>query len=353
MNTAAARYKLLREMLASLLQHNNVDFRNQILTTLTQRPGHFPIRPDRATARGRRTLPHLPIPGASTEAIYDLPAIPTLDVLPFDLLGDQDRRDVVARIHSLPADVYTLDVMFAKSRGLWTTWNFHKKPSTGYLRTVIIQVRLFDPVDDADLSFLDRRLDLGADDSRFSKTVEAFMGLIMMTLRYGPGWTMDSPTLGLDFYSIYRLVIDCKPTVDSGTHPSVLVDTRYLPGGQHHAAHHDGDLFPEHVHAHIAPEHRLGLFMARCFEHVLSFRVGGLCGQYLYAYVAEPIEVRVDGRITSKWSLDAMLHGDLAPHSGGGDQLADWKRRTWLRRRELEDLWDLYHDERRVDNGWY
>jgi hypothetical protein len=278
------------------------------------------------------------IPGASVSAIWNQPMWPTCDwISPLHYVhwNAGSLNEMVDLLEETPAEVFALDIMYAKEHGFWTTWFFHKQPDTLYLVRVNITVRIFDASPNVQMPrWFDtlRRHQIDGDWPQ-RRLLRGFLGVLAATFHLGPGFrdqrSPKMPQTGV--FAVNLLTVNFKESGLPGQdHPSLLVSDGF----------HGAKVLADGADRR-SPESQLGGLLRTMLRRVLClFRDDEMApaGQMLYENVLQSIKFEVNGQSAVVVDIEAIFNNLDASQVKRVEGFDEWKARTAVRREMLKNM---------------
>ncbi|KAI3578913.1 hypothetical protein IWW34DRAFT_819864 [Fusarium oxysporum f. sp. albedinis] len=201
-------------------------------------------------------------------------------------------QDVATR---LPNN-YHVDIMFVKNYGLWTTWDFTKRPTSRYIDKVTSTIRIFDPTDDLDDRFKDSLIFLGGCGGP-EPAVWAFYDLLIGLIEYGPGYL---GRLDNCCFIINEIEVDVVAPTDGAAHTKLECRDNENPVWLYRSRIRSRD---ERV-----PEKRLISYMTNELDYVFSATRYTIeyCLE-LHEHITESIIFKVNGQEWKKIQMNEVL----------------------------------------------
>ncbi|EXM16942.1 hypothetical protein FOTG_14832 [Fusarium oxysporum f. sp. vasinfectum 25433] len=249
-------------------------------------------------------------------------------------------QDVATR---LPNN-YHVDIMFVKNYGLWTTWDFTKRPTSRYIDKVTSTIRIFDPTDDLDDRFKDSLIFLGGCGGP-EPAVWAFYDLLIGLIEYGPGYL---GRLDNCCFIINEIEVDVVAPTDGAAHTKLECRDNENPVWLYRSRIRSRD---ERV-----PEKRLISYMTNELDYVFSATRYTIeyCLE-LHEHIIESIIFKVNRQEWKKIQMDEVLQNcdisrwqyDVGFRDRNAMKMTRWLNWVLDRRERMKKGLDL--DENRPD----
>ncbi|KAH7174730.1 uncharacterized protein B0J16DRAFT_418178 [Fusarium flagelliforme] len=239
---------------------------------------------------------------------------PTANLL---LVKRQFYKDVKYILDLLP-NVYHVDVMLVKDRGLWPTWHCPKPPSSDVIEEVTVTFRIFEPTDDLDFRFKDSLRFYGGVSGPVP-AVWVFHRLFLTLVHEGPGlmprYPMDVLSNRLRFI-IKRIKMNILSPNDGVAHTRLCCREDEGPQGW--------GFFPCLCRSSERPEDQLAKFIGSHMSYISEPSKDGIenIGRY-FKYLLEGISLRVNGVEYTTLDLDRSLE-DIDFGGRDGPTLRRW-----------------------------
>ncbi|KAF4430457.1 hypothetical protein FACUT_8823 [Fusarium acutatum] len=201
-------------------------------------------------------------------------------------------QDVATRL----SNNYHVDIMFVKNYGLWTTWDFAKRPTSRYIDKVTSTIRIFDPTDDLDDRFKDS-LSFRGGCGGPEPAVWAFYDLLIGLIEQGPGH-LGRPDNRR--FIINEIEVDVIAPTDGAAHTKLECRDDENPGWLYRSRIGPRD---ERV-----PEKRLISYMTNQLDYVFSATRHTIeyCLE-LHEQITESITFKLNGQEWKKIQMDGVL----------------------------------------------
>ncbi|CAH0050388.1 unnamed protein product [Clonostachys solani] len=271
---------------------NFLDFPHELRSEILALAVCSPVTPPANVSEGQRDRTD------NYRGIWQLPR-QTSTALPLLLVNKQINLEV-KRILKYAPEIYHVDIMYLKDRGLWTTWSIPQLPRTQYIDCVYATFRPFEPEGELEPRF-ENSLDFRAADRGPPLGVWSFHFLLSQLFYLGPGF-VGSPQEGSVCHYIYKkIVVDVQAPTDGVEHKSLIVNNR-----DYHKMHSSLGYFANHDNSAFPLEERLVKFMCDFLSILMGLNYHTMnYGVQLLENIQETIEFLVNGKPFRVFDIDA------------------------------------------------